>query len=58
LTDEELEAQRTKQYPNMMPPEDSFKFKLLTSRGFHVWFSMVRPSLINTVTIGDANMVV
>jgi len=24
----------------MMPPEDSFKYKLLTSRGFHLWFSM------------------
>jgi hypothetical protein len=42
LTAEELEAQKTKQYPNMMPPEDSFKYKILTSRGFHLWFSMVR----------------
>jgi hypothetical protein len=41
LTNEEMEAQKTKEYPHMMPPEGSFKHKLLTSRGFHVWLSMV-----------------
>lgn len=41
LTTEEVEAQKTKEYPHMMPPEDSFKYKLLTSKGFHLWFSVV-----------------
>ncbi|KIW06792.1 uncharacterized protein PV09_02472 [Verruconis gallopava] len=39
LTDEEIAAQKTKQYPSMMPPEGSFKYALLTARRFHAWFA-------------------
>jgi hypothetical protein len=42
LTNEELEAQKRKQYPHMMPPEDSFNYKILASRGLHLWLSLVR----------------
>ena len=42
LTQKELEQQKNKQYPNMMPPEGSFMHWFLTTRWIHVWISMVR----------------
>ncbi|PYH44864.1 uncharacterized protein BP01DRAFT_357210 [Aspergillus saccharolyticus JOP 1030-1] len=40
LTEQEKEAQRKKQYPNMFPPEGTVAHKFLTSRGIHVWIAM------------------
>jgi hypothetical protein len=37
----ELEAQKTKQYPNMMPPEGSFMHWFLTNRFIHMWIILV-----------------
>jgi hypothetical protein len=42
LSAEEKEAQKTRRYPNMFPPEGSVMFKFLTSRWIHVWIAMVR----------------
>lgn len=39
---EKEEAERkTKQYPNMFPPEGTVMFRFLTSRWIHVWIAMV-----------------
>ncbi|KAJ5125562.1 uncharacterized protein N7443_008630 [Penicillium atrosanguineum] len=40
LTEAQREAQKTKQYPNMFPPEGTVMFKFLTSRWIHVWIAM------------------
>ncbi|KAB8338959.1 hypothetical protein FH972_021899 [Carpinus fangiana] len=40
LTDAELDAQRTKKYPNMMPPEGSLWHWFLTSRALHLWITL------------------
>lgn len=42
LSAEEKEAQKTRRYPNMFPPEGTVMFKFLTSRWIHVWIAMVR----------------
>ena len=41
LSAPELEAQKTKQYPHMMPPEGSFMRWFLTNRSIHVWITLV-----------------
>ena len=42
LSQPELEAQKTKRYPHMMPPEGSFMHWFLNNRSIHLWISMVR----------------
>lgn len=41
LSEQEREEKRTKQYPNMFPPEGTVMFRFLTSRWIHVWIAMV-----------------
>ena len=41
LTEQELETQRTKKYPHMMPPEGSFMHWFLTNKILHMWISLV-----------------
>jgi hypothetical protein len=41
LSEKEKEEQKTKQYPNMFPPEGTVLHKFLTSRWIHVWIAMV-----------------
>lgn len=41
LSAPEIEAQQTKQYPHMMPPEGSFMRWFLTNRSIHVWITLV-----------------
>lgn len=41
LSEQEKEEKRTKQYPNMFPPEGTVMHRFLTSRWIHVWISMV-----------------
>ncbi|KAK2746824.1 hypothetical protein FQN57_002866 [Myotisia sp. PD_48] len=36
----EAAEQKTRQYPNMFPPEGTVMFKFLTNKGIHVWISM------------------
>ncbi|MCJ1381531.1 hypothetical protein MMC17_004642 [Xylographa soralifera] len=40
LSEPELDAQRTKQYPNMFPPEGSFMRWFLTNRSIHIWITL------------------
>ncbi|KAF2401224.1 hypothetical protein EJ06DRAFT_529357 [Trichodelitschia bisporula] len=40
LSKEELEAQKTKKYPHMMPPEGTFMHWFLTNRMLHAYISM------------------
>ncbi|KAJ9648007.1 hypothetical protein H2199_001784 [Coniosporium tulheliwenetii] len=40
LTDEQIAAQKAKQYPHMMPPEGSFTHWILTNRMLHTWISL------------------
>ncbi|ODM16024.1 hypothetical protein SI65_08458 [Aspergillus cristatus] len=40
LSEKEKEEQKTRQYPNMFPPEGTVMFKFLTSRWIHVWIAM------------------
>ncbi|MCJ1280812.1 hypothetical protein MMC26_000129 [Xylographa opegraphella] len=40
LSESEVDAQRTKQYPNMLPPEGSFMRWFLTSRSIHIWITL------------------
>ncbi|MCJ1389593.1 hypothetical protein MMC18_002450 [Xylographa bjoerkii] len=40
LSEPEMDAQRTKQYPNMMPPEGSFMRWFLTNRSIHIWITL------------------
>lgn len=42
LTQQQKVEQKTKKYPNMMPPEGSFMYWFLTSRGIHLFISLVR----------------
>ncbi|KAK2758277.1 hypothetical protein FQN54_004122 [Arachnomyces sp. PD_36] len=37
---EEVEASKTKRYPNSFPPEGTVMHRFLTNRGIHVWISM------------------
>lgn len=41
LTKEEIKEQSTKRYPHSMPPEGTVMHKFLTSKGTHVWITMV-----------------
>jgi len=41
LSDEDVHRQKTKRYPNMMPPEGSFMYSFLTDRRLHLWISLV-----------------
>ncbi|PWY74422.1 hypothetical protein BO70DRAFT_364388 [Aspergillus heteromorphus CBS 117.55] len=40
LSEQEIEEQKTKQYPNMFPPEGTVMFKFLTHRWIHIWIAM------------------
>ncbi|MCJ1246280.1 hypothetical protein MMC30_003486 [Trapelia coarctata] len=40
LSASEMEAQKTKQYPHMMPPEGSFMHWFLTNRSIHVYITL------------------
>lgn len=40
LSEPERDAQRTKQYPHMMPPEGSFMYWFLTTRNVHTFISV------------------
>lgn len=42
LTQQQKVEQKTKKYPNMMPPEGSFMYWFLTNRGIHLTISLVR----------------
>ena len=42
LTQQEKVEQNTKKYPNMMPPPDSFMYWFITSRGVHLFITLVR----------------
>ena len=44
ITQAQKSEQQTKKYPNMMPPPGSFMFWFLTSRGIHMFITLVRPS--------------
>lgn len=39
---EEIEASNKKWYPNTFPPEGTVMHRFLTSRGIHIWISMVQ----------------
>jgi hypothetical protein len=41
LSAQEQEAQKTRKYPHMMPPDGSFMHWFLTSRSIHIWITMV-----------------
>lgn len=41
LSAQELAAQKTKQYPNMMPPEGSFMHWFITNRSIHIYITLV-----------------
>lgn len=43
LSEHERRAQKTRQYPHMMPPEGSFMHWFLTDRTVHLWITLVRP---------------
>lgn len=45
LSQQELEAQKTKQYPHMMPPEGSFMHWFLTNKFIHLWITLVSGSV-------------
>ncbi|KAI9820587.1 MAG: hypothetical protein M1827_004956 [Pycnora praestabilis] len=40
LSFQEMEAQKTKQYPHMMPPEGSFMHWFLTNKSIHVYITL------------------
>jgi len=42
LTAEELAAQKTKKYPNLMPAEGTFMHWFLHHKGIHLWITLVR----------------
>ena len=42
LSSEQIEAQKTKQYPNMMPPDDTWMHWFLTNRKIHIYITLVR----------------
>ena len=42
LTQQQKVEQKTKKYPNMMPPPGTFLYWFLTNRGIHVTISLVR----------------
>lgn len=41
LSAPEVEAQKIRQYPHMMPPEGSFMRWFLTNRSIHIWITLV-----------------
>ncbi|KAF2484304.1 hypothetical protein BDY17DRAFT_323171 [Neohortaea acidophila] len=54
LSEHERQAQKTKKYPHMMPPEGSFMFWFLTNRAVHVWITLsVLLSLIFAIWFSD-----
>ena len=42
LSDEEIHRQKTKRYPNMMPPEGTLWHSILHDRKLHAWITLVR----------------
>ncbi|KAI9675086.1 MAG: hypothetical protein M1817_001494 [Caeruleum heppii] len=40
LSAQQREAQKTRQYPHMMPPEGSFMHWFLTNRSIHIWITL------------------
>ncbi|KAL2794689.1 hypothetical protein BJX66DRAFT_191247 [Aspergillus keveii] len=40
LSEKEEAEQKTRQYPNMFPPEGTVMFSFLTSRWIHIWIAM------------------
>ncbi|KAL3462872.1 hypothetical protein BJX64DRAFT_134673 [Aspergillus heterothallicus] len=40
LSEKELAEQKTRQYPNMFPPEGTVMFSFLTNRWIHIWIAM------------------
>ena len=51
LSAPQLEAQKTKKYPNMMPPEGSFMHWFLTNRAIHLWITLVGLDLVLRVKL-------
>ncbi|KAF2722781.1 hypothetical protein K431DRAFT_221459 [Polychaeton citri CBS 116435] len=49
LNERERQAQKTRQYPHMMPPEGTFFHWFLTNRTIHLWISM---GILFSLTIG------
>ena len=45
LTAEQKQEQEKRYYPNMMPPEGTFMHWFLSSRGIHLWITMVSRGL-------------
>jgi hypothetical protein len=41
LSEKEKEEQKTREYPNMFPPEGTIMYNFLTSRWIHIWIAMV-----------------
>lgn len=41
LSEAERQAQKTRRYPHMMPPEGSFMYWFLTNKLVHVWITFV-----------------
>lgn len=46
LSEQEKEEKKSKQYPNMFPPEGTVMHQFLTSRWIHVWITMVPNPLL------------
>lgn len=46
LSDEEVARQKSKKYPNMMPPEGSFMHWFMTNKTIHMWISLVCSKLL------------
>ena len=42
LSENERQAQKTRRYPHMMPPEGTFFHWFLTNRTIHLWITLVR----------------
>ncbi|KAK3704249.1 hypothetical protein LTR37_013923 [Vermiconidia calcicola] len=54
ISEHEREAQKTRRYPHMMPPEGSFMRWFLTNRILHMWITLgVLTSLVFAVWWGD-----
>ena len=43
LSDAQKKAQRRKQYPNMMPPQESLAYRIIHNRLLHFTVTLVRP---------------
>ena len=42
LSESQVEEQKTKQYPNTLPPEGTWRYWFLTNRRIHVFITLVR----------------